>query len=281
MQARALRVPVLCDDHTPPSCLVAYPLAKLGHRSVYMLVLPDPWLTQGGPVTFLARALCQLFVRSCDLAHHGPLQHLSFRCLPLLSSRAHKDEPQCMRLPLGTTECNHSYCTGNSLSALHSLQQLQAGASSPSLAQMSASTRESHGAAASISVSCPQVTLSATHSQVQTGSTRTVTSDLMSATLAEAATQLSFAEFLERRISASAPPPPQLPVPTPPFECRYADFFTHRSPSGTFLRNTRSGCSWLHLPRLMFSVCPACDRPVPSLLLDAAVQTPLHKRRYS
>ena len=52
MQARALRVHVLCDDHTQPSCLVAYPLAKLGHRSVNMLVLPDPWLTQGGLVTF-------------------------------------------------------------------------------------------------------------------------------------------------------------------------------------------------------------------------------------
>ena len=86
------------------------------------------------------------FVRSCDFAHRGlyclcvcvcthrsSLQHLPFRCLPLLSSRAHMDEPQCMRLPLGTTEGNHSYCTGNSLSALHSLQQLQAGASSPSL----------------------------------------------------------------------------------------------------------------------------------------------------
>ena len=33
-QARALRVPELCDDHIPSSCLVVYPLAKLGHRSV-------------------------------------------------------------------------------------------------------------------------------------------------------------------------------------------------------------------------------------------------------
>ena len=131
-------------------------------------------------MTFLACAQHQLFVRSCDLAHHGlycshvcvcthhsSLQHLPFRCLPLLSSRAHMDEPQCMRLPLGTTEWNHSYNTGNSLSALHSLQQLQAGATSPSPVQMSASTRESHGVAPSSSVSCPQVTLSATHLQVQ------------------------------------------------------------------------------------------------------------------
>ena len=66
-----LRAPELCDDHTPPSCLVAYPLAKLGHRSVNTLVLPDPWLTQRSLVTFLACALHPLFVKSCDLAQHG------------------------------------------------------------------------------------------------------------------------------------------------------------------------------------------------------------------
>ena len=46
-------------------------------------------------------------------------------------------------------------------------------------------------------------------------------------------------------------------------------------PLGMFLRNSRSGSSWLHLPRTMF-LCPTCALPVPSLLLDAAVQTPLH-----
>ena len=70
MQARALRVPELCDDHTPPSCLVTNSHAKSGYRSVNTLVFPDPSLTQGGPVTLPACALHQLFVRSCDLAHH-------------------------------------------------------------------------------------------------------------------------------------------------------------------------------------------------------------------
>ena len=163
MQARALRVPELCDDHTLPSCLVTNSLAKSGYRSVNTLVFPDPWLTQGAPVTLPACALHQLFVMSCDLAHHGlycshvyvcthhrSSQHLHFRCLSLLFSRAHMDGPQCTRLPLGTTEWNHSYCTASSLSALHSLQQLQAGASSPSPVQMSsASTRQSHDAALS------------------------------------------------------------------------------------------------------------------------------------
>ena len=54
-------------------------------------------------------------------------------CPLSLFSRAHMEEHQNMRLPLGTTGWNHSYYTGNPHSALHSLQQLQAGASSPSL----------------------------------------------------------------------------------------------------------------------------------------------------
>ena len=132
------------------------------------LVIPDPLLTQGGPVTFLSCALHQLFVRSCDLAqhglccsrvyvctHHSSSQHLPFRCLLSLSFCAHMDEPQGMRLPLGTTGWNHSYYTGNSLSAPHSLQQLQAGASSPSPVQISASTRESRSAATSSSEFLP------------------------------------------------------------------------------------------------------------------------------
>ena len=45
---------------------------------LYTLVLPDPWLTQEGPVTFLVSALYQLFVRSCDLAHDD--QHCSHFC---------------------------------------------------------------------------------------------------------------------------------------------------------------------------------------------------------
>ena len=40
----------------------------------------------------------------------------------------------------------------------------------------------------------------------------------LSAALAEAATQLSFAEFLERCISLSAPPPPPLLISTPPLD---------------------------------------------------------------
>ena len=127
MQARSLRVPDSCDDHTTPSCLVANSLAESRYRS-YLT-----WLTQGGLVTFLACALHQLFVRSCDLAHHGPycshvcacthhssLQHLSLVFAFVIFS-SQMEEQQNVRLPLGTTEWNHSYYTGNSLSAPHSL----------------------------------------------------------------------------------------------------------------------------------------------------------------
>ena len=54
------------------------------------------------------------------------------------------------------------------------------------------------------------------------GPTRTITNGLLSATPAEAATQLSFAAFLERCISVSASPPPPLPIPTPPLGRFYA-----------------------------------------------------------
>ena len=178
-----------------------------------------------------------------------------------------------MRLPHGTTGWNHSYYKGIPQSAIHTLQQLQAGASSPSLVQMSASTRESHGAATSSSVSCPQVTLSAISPQVQTSPTRTITSDLLSATLAEAATQLSFAAFLERCISVRASPPPQLPVPTPPLDAA-TQTIPHIAVSQD-VSTQRSFREFLASPSTHV-LCPTCARPESSLPLDAAVQTPLY-----
>ena len=78
MQARALRVPEVCVNHSPPSCLVAYHFTKMEYRVLYTLVLPDSWLTQEGSVTFPACALNQIFVRSWDLAHDG--LHCSHSC---------------------------------------------------------------------------------------------------------------------------------------------------------------------------------------------------------
>ena len=172
------------------------------------------------------------------------------------------DELQNMRLPFGTTGWNHSCYRGIPHSAPHSLQQPHSGASSPHPVQILASTRESHGAATPSSVFCPQVTHSAISPQVRTGPTRTVTSDLMSATLAEAVTHLSFAAFLERCISVSAPPPPPLPIPTPPLDAA-TQTIPHIAVSqgNSRSRSSLSDVStriiprgpWLHLLRTMFS----------------------------
>ena len=189
-----------------------------------------------------------LYCFTCLRLHTPQLVAASALLCPFLSFLSvHMVEPQCIRLPLGITEWNHSYYTRNPLSALHSLQQLQAGASSPSPVQMSASTRESHGAATSSSVSRPQVKRSVSSPQVQTGPTRTVTSDLVSATLAEAATQLSFAAFLERCIPVSASPLPPLPISTHLWMPLRKLFHTSLSPR-TFLHNSRLRSSLSDLP---------------------------------
>ena len=84
MQARALRVPELCDDHTFPSCLVAYPLAKLVHRFVNMLVLPDTWITQGDPVDIPSVYIVPAF---CQVVRFGTSWPFLFTCLCLHTSQ--------------------------------------------------------------------------------------------------------------------------------------------------------------------------------------------------
>ena len=100
-----------------------------------------------------------------------------------------------MELPPNTTEWNHAYYTGNSLSAPHSAQHLQNGTTATSV-QPLACTQEANGAASSSFVSSPLLPRSAISSQVPACPTRDVTGDVMP--LAEAITQLSFLEFLQR-----------------------------------------------------------------------------------
>ena len=104
---------------------------------------------------------------------------------------------QNVRPPPGTTEWNHSYYTGNSLSAPHSVQQLQNGMISTSV-QPLAYAQETNGTASSGFVSSPQLPRSAISSQVPASPTRNVTGEVMPTSLAEAVTQLSFLEFLQR-----------------------------------------------------------------------------------
>ena len=80
---------------------------------------------------------------------------------------------------------------------------------------------------------------------------------IMPTSLAEALTQLSFLEFLQRCNLLIAPPePPQLPVPISPLDAA-TQTLPHRAASRDVSTQT-------------------CARPVSSLSLDAAVQTPLH-----
>ena len=114
-------------------------------------------------------------------------------------------------MPPVTTECNHSYYTGNSFSAPHFAQQLQNGTLATP-AQPPASIQEVNGPASSGFVSSSQLSRSAISSQVTAGPTRNGTGDVMP--LAEAITQLSFLEFLQRCGVSIAPlQPSQPPVP--------------------------------------------------------------------
>ena len=105
--------------------------------------------------------------------------------------------------------------------------------------------------------------------------------------LAEAATQLSFAAFWERCISFSALPPSPLPVPTPPLDAATQtiphiavsqDVSAQLSVEEFSLRRVHphNPSVALALPSTHDVHCPTCSRPVPSSLHDAAVQTPLH-----
>ena len=161
---------------------------------------------------------------------------------------------QNVQLPPGTTEWNHSYNTGNPFSAPHSAPQSQNGTIATSV-QPLAYTQVANGAASSGFVSSPLLPRSAFSSQVPACPTRNVTGDVMP--LAEAITQLSFLEFLQRCGIPIAPPQPsQLPVPislldaavqtTPPCDA-FQDVFTQTS-----------------------------DQQVSSISFDVAVQTSSH-----
>ena len=161
---------------------------------------------------------------------------------------------QDARPPPGTTEWNHSYYTGNSLSAPHFVQQLQNGVISTSV-QPLAYTLETNGTASPGFVSSQQLQRSAISSQVLAGPTRNVTSEVMP--LAEAVTQFLFFEFLQRCGLLIDPPQlHQIPVPISTLDAAMQT--TSRSAASQDVS------------------AQTCARPVSSLSLDAAVQTPSH-----
>ena len=94
-----------------------------------------------------------------------------------------------MQTPPGTTECNHSYYTGNSFSVSHSAQQLQNDTPATPM-QPPASVQEVDAPASSGVMSSSLLSCSAFSSQVTVDRTRYGTGDDMP--LADAITQLSF-----------------------------------------------------------------------------------------
>ena len=166
------------------------------------------------------------------------------------------EEHQNVQPSTGTTEWNHSYYTGNSLSALHSLQQLYDDTVSTSV-QPLVSTHATNGTASSGSMSDPQSPHGLTSSQVPAGPTRNATGEAMPTSLAEAVTQLSFLEFLQRCNLLIAPPQqPQLPVPI-----SLLDAAAQTTPPSDASQDVSTQTS---------------DQPVSSLSFDVAVQTPFH-----
>ena len=113
-----------------------------------------------------------------------------------------------MQTPPGITECNQSYYTGNSFSVPHSAQQLQHGTPATP-AQPPASIQEVNAPASSGVISSSLLSRSAFSSQVTADPTRNGTGGVMP--LAEAITQLSFLEFLQRCGVSIAPPQPSQP----------------------------------------------------------------------
>ena len=108
----------------------------------------------------------------------------------------------------GTTECNHSYYTGNSFSESHSAQHLHNGTPATP-AQPPASVQEVDAPASSGVISSSLLSCSAFSSQVTVDPTRYGTGGDMP--LAEAITQLSFLEFLQRCGASIALPQPSRP----------------------------------------------------------------------
>ena len=157
---------------------------------------------------------------------------------------------QNVQLPPDTAEWNHSYYTGNSFSAPHSAQQLQNGTTATSV-QPLAYTQEANGGF----VPSPLLPCSAISSQVPAGPTRNFTGDVMP--LADAITQHSFLEFLQRCGILIAPlQPSQLPVPT-----SLLDAAVQTTPPCDAFQDVSTQTS---------------DQQVSSLSFDVAVQTSSH-----
>ena len=171
------------------------------------------------------------------------------------------EEHQNVSLSTGPSELNRSYYTGNSLSALHSSQQFHDDTVSTSVHPL-VSTQEINDTTLSCPALGPQLLHGHIGSLVLAGPTRNVTGEAMPTSLADALTQLSFLEFVQRCNLLIVPSQPtQLPVPISLLDVAV---------------QTTSPCEVSQ-----DASTQTLDQPVSSLSLDVAVQTIFHSARSS
>ena len=177
------------------------------------------------------------------------------------------EEQLNVQLPPGTTECNHSYYTGNSFSASHSVLHLQNDETANSVQPLT-HTQQAHGAASSGSVSSPLLPCSTIRSQVPVCPIRNVTGDVMP--LAQEITQLSFLEFLQHcGVSIAPPQPSQQPVPV-----SLLDAAVQTNPPGDVFQDVSTQTSDQQGSSLSFDVAvQTSSHGIHILSVDAAVQT--------
>ena len=181
---------------------------------------------------------------------------ISLWCLRLLNLCPQMEGHQNASSSTGPPELNHSCYTGTALSALHSSQQVHDDSISTSVHPL-VSTQETNGTTSSGCAFGPQLPHGPISSPVLAGPTRNVTGEAMPTSLAEAVTQLSFLEFLQRCNLLIAPlQPPQLPVPISLLDAAM---------------QTTSPCDASQDASTQTS-----DQPVSSLSFDVAVQTSSH-----
>ena len=171
------------------------------------------------------------------------------------------EEHQNVSSSTGPSELNRSYYTGNSFSALHSSQQFHDDTVSTSVHPL-VSTQRINDTTPSCSALGSQLLHGHIGSPVLAGPTRNVTGEAMPTSLAEALTQLSFLEFVQR-CNLLIPPsqPTQLPVPISLLDVAV---------------QTASPCEISQ-----DASTQTLDQPVSSLSLDVAVQTIFHSVRSS
>ena len=208
---------------------------------------------QPGPSLSLDVAVQTIFRSVCSSSLDAAVQTLS-----------HSSLSQDVSTQFGSRTVSSFSVDASMQTSTHSVVQLEA-ATQLNLTEFligwifsdSPLTQETNGTAPSGSMSSPQLPHSLISSQVPAGPTRNVTGEVMPTSLAEAVTQLSFLEFLQRcNLLIASPQPPQLPVPI-----SLLDAAAQTTPPSDASQEVSTQTS---------------DQPVSSLSFNVAVQTPFH-----